>query len=198
MRMNEIKKLFSRYWAFMSLAIIAVLHILKIIRVDGYGILLIVLASLPITVPLFAKYLKSLKFGKDGFEAVVADNLGAIASTLQKDTTSEGAIYIANEKLPDFQYNHESLKILATLWYYQKMIFGEDSIRRWGFGVGIGATDYQDFCLGITPLSAAGLVSVDKRGICYLTNEGVVFCKKYRVTLDNYGPGYTNFGSLPN
>ena len=181
-------------WPFILLGAAALLHILKVIQVDGYGIGLILIAFLPILLPVISTYFKTFKIGKDGFEATtVADNEGrpvfdfeAREEVVNSITTAPGP----------FQYGINSRRVLATLWHYQKELFGEDSLRRWGFGVGLGAPGFTDFSSGVSPLVVAGLVHVDNRGLCYLTNQGLTFCQQQRVFLDADGPFYRYFSPV--
>lgn len=196
--LEKLQGWFLRRWPFIVIGLIALLHILKLIQVDGYAIILIVLASLPAILPLASKYLKSLKLGKDGFEAIVADNEGKTIAETKERTFTANAKSPLEVAAPKFPYFIDSRRILSTLWHYQKELFGEDSVRRWGFGVAIGASDYNEYRIGLDPLERDSLVSVDKRGICYLTNEGVTFCKEHRDILDGDGPFYTQFGPAPN
>ena len=183
-------------WPFILLGIIAVLHILKLIKLDGYGITIILIALLPALLPIVSKYFKTFKIGKDGIEATTfADNEGRQAFEL------EGREMAANSAEPSrgtFPYSIDSRRILATLWHYQVELFSEDSLRRWGFGVGIGATDYSDFRLGVAPLLDAGLIHVDRRGLCYLTNKGMTFCRDHRDILAADGPFYRQFAPAQN
>jgi len=182
-------------WPFIVLAIIALLHIIKIIQVDGYGVGLLLLAFLPAILPIFTKYFKILKISTDGIEATaVADNDGKIISQ------NDDLIVVENDSTdakPLFPLTLEERRIMATLWHYQKELFGEGSDRRWGFGIGIGASDYNDFRIAVSKISDSKYVHIDKNGICYLTNDGVNFCKLHRAVLDGDGPYYTSFGPVP-
>lgn len=188
-------------WPFILLGVVALLHILtvirvEVIRVDGYGIGLILIAFLPALLPIVSKYFKTFKIGKDGIEATtIADNEGRQAFELERRVL---AFNSAEPSSGVFPYGIESRRILATLWHYQLELFGEDSLRRWGFGVGLGAPDYSDFRAGAAPLLEAGLIYVDRRGICYLTNEGMTFCREQRDILQADGPFYRQFASAQN
>jgi hypothetical protein len=183
-------------WPFILLGAAALLHILKVIQVDGYGIGLILIAFLPALLPVISTYFKTIKIGKDGIEATtIADNEGRTSFELK------GREEVSNSITPTqgtFPYSIDSRRVLATLWHFQKELFGENSNRRWGFGVGIGATDYGDFSAGVAPLRDATLIHVDHRGLCYLTNEGVDFCREHRVILDADCPYYSRFTPAAN
>lgn len=176
-------------WPFILLAVIAGLHILEIIHVDGYGIGLLIISFLPVLLPLISEYIEFLKLGKDGLEAKIrADNEGKTASEI------DAPILFANEdQSAGFPYSVDARRVLATLWHYQKELFGENSLRRWGFGVGIGASDYETYREGTAQLRDDSLVHISDGGICYLTNEGIDFCREKGDILDADGPFYRQF-----
>lgn len=184
-----------RSWQFILLGIITILHITKIIAVDGYAIGLLILTFLPIILKTLTTYFESFKIGKDGFEAkALQDKRGKTSAELEEREM------FANSNSPhdmEFPYSFSSRNILATLWHYQKKLFGATSLQRWGFGIGIGATDYRSYLEGLTPLVEANLVHQDQRGLCYLTNEGVSFCQQHTSILDSDGPYYNKFAPAP-
>lgn len=184
-----------RTWPFIMIGIVATLHVTKVIKVDGYAVGLIVLTFLPVVLKTITTYFESLKFGKDGFEAkAYADKSGKTVAELDE------RIRAWNSKDPaesPFPYSAESRAILATLWHFQKREFGENSLQRWGFGIGIGSPDFRSFQNGLAPLIADNFIHQDQRGICYLTNEGVQFCKTHSAILDSDGPYYTQFAPVP-
>lgn len=190
-----IKGALLRSWPFIILGIVTVLHITRIIAVDGYAIGMLILTFLPVLIRTLTTYFESFKIGKDGIEAkAYADNRGKTSEELEE------RILTANSKSPDesvLPFSGDSRAILSTLWHFQKKLFGEDSLQRWGFGIGIGSTDYRSYLEGLTPLVDANLIHQDQRGICYLTNEGVVFCKEHTAILDADGPFYSNFAPVP-
>ena len=102
-----------------------------------------------------------------------------------------------DERPTAFPYSVDARRVVATLWHYQQQLFGEDSARRWGFGVGIGARDYGPYRDGVGELADAGLVHVDPRGLGCLRNEGMRFCGEHRAILDAEGPFYTQFAPTP-
>lgn len=187
---------FLRSWPFILLGIITILHITKVIAIDGYAIGLLVLTFLPIILRTITTYFESFKIGKDGFEAkAIADNRGKTTAELDEREM------VANSNSPDdisFSHPSSSRAILATLWHYQKKLFGEDSLQRWGFGIGIGSPDYRSYLEGLSSLLGANLVHQDQRGLSYLTNEGVGYCKEHSAILDADGPYYSKFAPAPN
>lgn len=192
----RVKGALIRSWPFITLGAVTLLHITKVISVDGYAITLLTLTFLPVLIKTLTTYFESFKIGKDGIEAkAFADNRGKTSEELVE------RIALANSKSPvdtAFPYPDDSRAILATLWHFQKKFFGEDSLQRWGFGIGIGSPDYRSFNNGLGALSENNLVHQDQRGICYLTNEGITFCKEHTAILDADGPFYTNFAPVPN
>ena len=190
--------LLRRRWPFVLLFLAAVLHTLGAIRVDGYGIVLLVIAFLPALLPLVARYILSLKIGKEGIEATTrADDEGKIATEFEKRLSAANDAGSGEGRAVSFPYSIDARRVVATLWHYQEQLFGEDSTRRWGFGVGIGARDYGAFRDGVGELADAGLVHVDPRGLGYLTNAGMRFCREHRAILDADGPFYTQFAPAP-
>lgn len=183
-----------RTWPFIVLGIVAVLHITKVIAVDGYAIGLLVLTFLPPLLKTLTTYFDTFKIGKDGFEAkAVEDNTGKTSKELEE------RILTANSKSPEesvFPFSGDSRAILSTLWHFQKKLFGKDSLQRWGFGIGIGSPQYKQYETGLRELSRDNLVHEDQRGLCYLTNEGVEFCKTHTAILDADGPYYTSFSPV--
>lgn len=190
----RVKGTLLRTWPFIVLGIVTILHITKVIAVDAYAIGLLVLTFLPVLIKTLTTYFESFKFGKDGFEAkAFADNRGKTAGELQE------YVWTANSKEPAenvFPYRAESRAILATLWHFQKKLFGETSLQRWGFGIGIGSHDYRSYQEGLAPLAESNLIHQDQRGLCYLTNEGVAFCQSNSTILDADGPYFTNFAPV--
>jgi hypothetical protein len=67
-------------------------------------------------------------------------------------------------------------KILATLWRYQRQVFGDDKQKRWTFAVNPSSSDYRDYLKGLSELVNLGLVTVSPKTFqCMLTNEGMLF-----------------------
>lgn len=185
-----------RGWPFIVLAIVTALHITKIIAVDGYAIGLLVLTFLPPLLKTLTTYFDTFKFGKDGIEArAVADNRGKTSAELE-ERISEANSQSPSEAVLKLPY--ESIEILSTLWHFQKELFGENSLQRWGFGIGIGSPQYRRYENGLQNLINDSLVYRDQRGLCYLTSDGVSFCKKHTVILDANGPYYSSFTPVPN
>jgi len=195
---STLQRVGRKQWPFIILGIIALLHILKFIQIDGYAIALLILAFLPILLPLIARYLDSLKLTKDGFEAnIKADNEGKSIDEIEKRGIAINSRQdFANEKQPEFPFELPARRVLSTLWHYQKELFGKDSLRRWGFGVGIGNRDYGDFLRGVVKLYAKDLIYIDDSGLAYLTNQGKDFCSAHSDILDADGPFYTKFSPV--
>lgn len=190
------KDLLIRRWPFVLLGIIAALHIFDFIDVDIYGVALLFLAFLPVLLPLLATYLDTLKIGKDGVEGKMkANNEGKVLPN-----ADQFDLIASNEKLPEgdalFPLRLEARRVIATLWHYQKELFGENSLRRWGFGVGLGAPNFSEFSTGVSELAKGNFVHVDSNGLCYLTNEGIDFCQEHRDVVDADGPFYSQFSPV--
>ncbi len=69
-----------------------------------------------------------------------------------------------------------AMKLLATLWRYQRQSFGGDTTRRWTFRVSPLAPDFPQFLSGLSETVQHGWVAVSpETHQCMLTNEGLVF-----------------------
>jgi hypothetical protein len=89
----------------------------------------------------------------------------------------------------------QTKKVLRTLWRYQVEHFGPDDIRRWGFTVGVGTGDYNDFSLGALELARLRLVIVDLKGFVFLTDSGVQYCKEHNEEIAKYPYYYSHFSN---
>ena len=70
----------------------------------------------------------------------------------------------------------DTLRMLATLWRYQRQYFDNDSTKRWTFTVHPFAKDYPQFLAGLAEAVNRGWVVVSPENHqCMLTNEGLKY-----------------------
>jgi hypothetical protein len=74
----------------------------------------------------------------------------------------------------------EAHELLATLWNHHLKHFGQDfTTRRWTFLVSPASPRYPAFLKALSETVNAGLVAVSPQNLqCFLTNQGVEYCKK--------------------
>jgi hypothetical protein len=171
----------------------AILDVFGIIAVGWPSIALLVIASLPVTLPLMSKYLISFKAGKEGIEGEFRQG------TLKLDAVPP--IYTLPAKAPDQITNYElfsvwARKILKALWTYQVQHFGEDTKERWGFTVNKNSADFFAYHIGIGELLYRQFVFSDSNGLHFLTDAGIKYCQKNRSAIEAESHYYKNFGSL--
>ena len=71
----------------------------------------------------------------------------------------------------------DTMKLLATLWRYQRQSFGDDTSKRWTFRVSETARDFPRFLAGLSEAIDRGWVAVPpETHQCMLTNEGLGYC----------------------
>jgi hypothetical protein len=164
--------------------------------VSMFQILLAVLALLPWLLRLFARYLSEFTIGPQG---VSGKTRQAVKNSAEID--EKGMIEFTNVA-PSVKVESElgkllaqAKKVLRTLWKFQVEQFGPDDMRRWGFTVGAGASDYNDFSLGVLELLHRHLVATDQRGFVFLTNEGISFCKANNSEIVQFPHYYSRFGN---
>lgn len=158
------------------------------------GVVLLAIAALPFLLPLLALYVKGV--GKDGviFNSVFEG----------KVTAPEPSASIAAEKsspkpaMPNHgtlaEYSKSARKVLRTLWKFQRDQFKDNFGQRWAFGVHPVSMDYPQFQMGSSELLWDHLVASDARGMVFLTDLGVEFCRSNQAELANDGDIWDKFG----
>ncbi len=174
------------------------------ITLDWVGLVLLLVAGFPTWLPTFARYVKALRKTDKGWEIETREDIiGLPAKQIDKviEIKAEAITEAGGaERRPPDDYQKLSLharRVLKALWHYQRDLFGEDSPRRWGFGVGRQAPDFPGYSIGVRELEWDKLVYADPRGLCYLTNEGIAFCKKHRDSLDGEELYFNSFVPAP-
>jgi hypothetical protein len=70
----------------------------------------------------------------------------------------------------------DAMKVLATLWKYQRQSFGKDTTKRWTFTVNPSAREYPGFLAGLSEAVNRGWVAVSpETHQCMLTNDGLAY-----------------------
>jgi len=180
---------------------LAYLSIHKKDEVSLMGVTLVLLALLPFLLKLLSRYLSEFNVGPSGVSGKTRE--GVInKDEIEKKPTIVTAINTkpdtSTAALKEDKFDlllPQTKKVLRTLWKFQVEQFGPDDARRWGFGVGTGASDYLDFSLGLLELLKSRFVALDARGLVFLSNEGVQFCKEYSPEISAYPIFYDKFGS---
>jgi len=145
-------------------------------------VVVLAIACLPIILPLLAFYVKGI--GKDGVMmnnvftgSVTAPTEPAEQPNEQPDdtTTSRKKIFA--------DYSTPAKKVLRTLWRFQHEQFNEDYSQRWAFGVHPASMDYPKFHAAYRELTFDGLINMGPKGLVFLSNTGVDFCKANKDSL---------------
>jgi hypothetical protein len=96
---------------------------------------------------------------------------------------------------PD-QFIYSEMKILATLWKYQKIHFSGSPQQRWTFTVGQGSPEYTTFSLGFLQLVRKGLADIAPNNAqVMLTEAGYAFCQMHDAELSRWQDTYDRFSN---
>lgn len=185
-----------RKWWFSSVCIgIGIGHALGWLQLEWPTLAVIALAGTPVIIPVLARYIAAIKKTEKGWEFLFREDILGLPSEQIERVIEIQAKQIEQPRAekPLDKYSQHAKRILATLWKYQKEQFGEDDLRRWGFGVGRLAPDFVTFSTGRDELAFDRLIYPDPRGMVYLTNEGVEFCKKNRKEVELLDVYYNHF-----
>ncbi len=152
-------------------------------------VVLLSVGALPFILPLLSYYVKGI--GKDG---VMMNNVfdGSVSAP-PEPTVDE----IREEKAKGKSFNDFSKparKVLRTLWKFQHEQFKDDFRQRWAFGIHPLALDYPQFHSAIIELRFEGLILNDLRGMVFLSNSGVDFCKTNKDAIETAGDIWDRFG----
>lgn len=158
-------------------------------------LVLLAIAGLPFILPLLAYYVKGI--GKDGvmmnnvFDGTVPAPEKKAAGVAVADAAP--AVVEANiRKIGD--YSKPARKVIRTLWKFQRDQFKDDFSQRWAFGVHPMSMDYPQFRNGISELRFDGLIQYDGRGMVFLTDKGIAFCRDNDNGLAGGGDVWDKFG----
>lgn len=196
----------NRFWPQCIFGLASILHLLKIIQVDVYFMLLLLLAFMPKLLPLVKGHVQSINIG-DLFELIFYSpvdatkeaekrppepSLGTPAST----DSPPPATVIPARSSPPSEIPEEKFRILSTLWHYQKELYGADSAMRWGIAPSSSNTLLRLVLSILAAPGGGGLVAKTDEGLYYLTDKGIAECKARDVELSASGPYYKNFAPL--
>jgi len=82
------------------------------------------------------------------------------------------------------------MKVLATLWRYQRQAFASDTTKRWTFRIDPAARDYPRFLSGLAEATDRGWVAVSPENHqAMLTNEGLAYIES-NPEIQNYPDVY--------
>ena len=186
----------DKYWPQVVFGTAALLHLVKKIEIDVYVLALLLLAFMPKLLPLIRQHFKRIEIG----DLVSLD----LAGTVDTDKEHEETVIAPPAIQPSVadivpraaknEFGIERTRALATLWYYQKLLYGKASSRRWGI---IPAEDNYLLKCVLASLRVAGLVGKAQNGLFYLSDEGIADCERNDVELTKHGPYYTKFAPLP-
>ncbi len=162
--------------------------------------LLVALAvgSLPFVLVLLARYVKKLKIGGAEYEAPEDETISKEqVAELAKVSLPKKADSAEKPSVTFGKLSRHAKKVLRTLSIFQRQQFGSDEARRWGFLVNPAAPDYVHFRIGTTELRELGLVIENDRGMVFLSDEGMAFCKRTDIknAIDDGGDFWSKFGS---
>lgn len=202
-----VQKLALRLWEaicwLIAPCVFSYLAFLSIHRKEQITVMQVALASLallPWLLRLLSRYLSEFNIGPAGVSGKTREGV-VNRDEIEKKVlvTAINTQRLIPATLPkDDKFDPllpQTKKILRTLWKFQVEQFGVDDIRRWGFGVGTGAPDYLSFCLGLQELLKDNFVAIDSRGLVFLSNEGLQFCKDHSSEISLYPHFYDKFGS---
>ncbi len=123
---------------------------------------------------------------------------GRVTADQQASSTRTMQPTIDASEEPDSELAFDALtpaarKVLKTLWHFQIRHFHDNEINRWAFGIAIGSPDYPEYQRGLEQLLRLGLVAIGPRGLCFLTNSGMVFCRSFTNDLDQHEDIWSTF-----
>lgn len=194
---------------------IAVAHVWWCLRLSWEFIALITAGLLPFLLPLIGVYVgKMYGLEMNNISGVVrTDDVSSTRGPASQSTPTPGAT--SPHTLPRADVSPgpspvqqggpirvfpnlraltpDELKILRTLWKFQSEYIRNGQPGLWGFSVGPGAADYQQFVRGFSDLAQRGLVLQDPRGLVFLTQAGVDYCRSYTEELLAGGDAWTKF-----
>ncbi len=99
------------------------------------------------------------------------------------------------ELLPQ-QFTYDAMKVLATLWHYQKGHFQGSREQRWTFTVGPGSPEYAEFSRGFIHLVSKGFTGLaPNNGQVMLTDAGFNFCQAHDPQISKWSDIYDKFSN---
>jgi hypothetical protein len=123
-----------------------------------------------------------------------------IKSISQKgiEFATQGSVPSAPQPQAPLDFNslsyHEK-KILATLWKYQRQVFGDKREPRWTFIVLNESPSNMAFSLGCLGLFGKNLAGTAPSGQVLLSDHGFDFCAANAAQMANWNDTYNNFSA---
>lgn len=94
------------------------------------------------------------------------------------------------------QFLYQEMKVLATLWRYQKLHFHGSRQQLWTFTVGQGSPEYMSFSLGFINLVRRGFADLaPNNGQVMLTQTGFDFCQAHDEQISIWDDIYDKFSN---
>jgi len=94
------------------------------------------------------------------------------------------------------QFLYQEMKVLATLWRYQKLHFPGSRQQLWTFTVGQGSPEYMSFSIGFINLVRRGFADLaPNNGHVMLTQTGFDFCQAHDEQISIWGDIYDKFSN---
>jgi hypothetical protein len=184
-------------WLSVLLAVVflllSILDAAFVIEISWQATVLLVIAALPILLPLLAKHLKRIKAGREGIEGEFRQG---ISNPEAANPAFSDSLQLLGQITSYELFSIWARKILKALWTYQVQYFGDDSKERWGFTVREHSPDSFAFHIGIGELLYHQYVFVNARGLYFLTDAGLEFCRRNRDVIEAERHYYKNFGSM--
>jgi hypothetical protein len=152
------------------------MNLFSLHKVEWITLVLAIIATSPWLVKMIAINFEELAIGQQGLSIKIrtADELKA-----------------GSQNPPlfrDFPINVR--RILKTLWHFQQKLFKDDDQKRFGF-----SSNDHEYQTGLIETIASGLVRVDERWFCYLTDDGLAYCRKFKDEIDQETNFYATFSN---
>jgi len=170
---------------------VAYIAIWKSYEITWELIVVLALASMPFILVLLARYVKKIKIGNHEYEAPEEEELS------KEDVTRLAAESPKTEEknLKYGDLSRHAKKVIRTLWTFQRQHFGAQDARRWGFGIHPSAPDYPQFRIGATELLEVGLTVENGKGMVFLNDAGMEFCRTNKNVIDGGGDIWSSFSA---
>lgn len=147
------------------------------------------LLSTPFFLVLLSRYIKKIKWGDNELET--SDSSTSPKEYVENLSKGQKAPAPA-AGAPSPALTSPAMKVIRTLWNFQLKLFGNTMDKRWGFILGSGHKDYFEYISGAHELISKALAAKDHRGMLFLTDQGIAYCKDNSVDISS-DDMWTNF-----
>jgi hypothetical protein len=178
---------------------VALLHAFWPQKVDGTTIILAFVAMSPWLLPMLAANFDEFAITLQGVSwktrsrKSTAEEVKAV-TPVSENQEKKGVAGGLSSDVPAFaNLKPQTRKVMKTLWHFQKEFFPTDDQKRWGFVVPPAAPDFQSYLIGLSEAVSYGLVAVDFRGFCFLTEAGLSYCSQHKDSIAAENSFYTAF-----